>query len=385
VFSFSPSVAFPGEPFSLTVQGVGFPYSTDKSTNLGPRQRLKLVPAGKSCEVKVPSEVKGIGCTKTMERVSTGDGMRERVVYVVCNPRPASSTAEMAEFGPITVAATAFGDSVYDVCYCATACHDRMSWEKVAGSLTVAKAEYAWTVTPSPVPRKLAGPVVLSVTRPPFGTFTNAAEWRVKIVRDHFGCGVCGDPSKFAFASLPAPVATNGTVSQSIDCGQPGDYIAGPDTVTWTYTVTADMDDVGTYLVCFAETAEGPFKPILGMEKEPGVEVSARSGPRASARHLPQPRFLAARRQLVLPGIRSRRYGAAVPVGLAITAEQESDVWRCRDVHGRPSDDVGCRHGRAICNVRQRLPAAVNDASGEHDAADPPQLQRSGDKRQLLW
>jgi len=285
VLSFSPSVAFPGEPFSLTVQGVGFPYSTDKSTNLGPRQRLKLVPAGKSCEVKVPSEVKGIGCTKTMERVSTGDGMRERVVYVVCNPRPASSTAEMAEFGPITVAATAFGDSVYDVCYCATACHDRMSWEKVAGSLTVAKAEYAWTVTPSPVPRKLAGPVVLSVTRPPFGTFTNAAEWRVKIVRDHFGCGVCGDPSKFAFASLPAPVATgNGTVSQSIDCGQPGDYIAGPDTVTWTYTVTADMDDVGTYLVCFAETAEGPFKPILGMEKEPGVEVALLEADRAHPR-----------------------------------------------------------------------------------------------------
>jgi hypothetical protein len=285
VLRFTPSVAVPGEAFNVTVEGVGFPYDSSKGKNLGPRQRLKLVPAGAKCDVKVPSEVKGIGCTKTTEKVSTDGGTRERTVFVVCNPRPADSTAEMAEFGPITIAATSDGDSVYDVCYCATGCHDRMSWEKVAGDLTVAKATYAWTVTPAPIPRKSAGPVKLSVSRPAFGTFTNAAEWQVKVVREHFGCGVCGDTSKFLAAKLtPRRRRPANETAPSMDCGQVADTLDGPDTATWTFTVAGDSDDVGTYLVCFAETAAGPFNSILGLEKEPGVEVAVLEADRAHPR-----------------------------------------------------------------------------------------------------
>ena len=42
----------------------------------------------------MPVKVSGIGCTKTKQKIPTGAGIREKVVHVVCNPRPAETALD---------------------------------------------------------------------------------------------------------------------------------------------------------------------------------------------------------------------------------------------------------------------------------------------------
>ncbi|MBT25801.1 MAG: hypothetical protein CML60_05335, partial [Rhodobacteraceae bacterium] len=219
VLDFSPTAVVPGEPFSLKLTGVGFPFDEDPAQNLGPRQRVKLVPTDAPCTAPIPVEVSGIGCTKTKQKIPTGAGIREKVVHVVCNPRPVETALESAVFGPLTIAEGAVA-AEYKVCYCAGACHSPANWAVVTNkTISVSENTFMWTQTTpeaKEIPRKTAAngrvPVEVSVERPPFGSYSDARGWELRVVRDHFGCGTITDAKKWACADVdkpsgPAPTA----------------------------------------------------------------------------------------------------------------------------------------------------------------------------------
>lgn len=121
----TPSVVAPGQPFSLELHGVGFPFRKALSEDVGPRQRIKFVAAGDDCAAQarrgiscwmnwraerpclralcermcahlqsctppaslvsatearceVPALVSGVGCTKTRSKADTAHGMRRK-------------------------------------------------------------------------------------------------------------------------------------------------------------------------------------------------------------------------------------------------------------------------------------------------------------------
>ena len=79
------------------------------------------------CTETVPLEVSGIGCTKTKQKIPTGAGIREKVVHVVCNPRPVETEMESVVFGPLTIAEGAVAAEVQDV---------HKSWDQEAEGLS---------------------------------------------------------------------------------------------------------------------------------------------------------------------------------------------------------------------------------------------------------
>ena len=52
VRSVAPHVVEPGQPFTVELRGVGFPFAERASEDQGPRQRVKLVEKGQPCDSK---------------------------------------------------------------------------------------------------------------------------------------------------------------------------------------------------------------------------------------------------------------------------------------------------------------------------------------------
>merc|ERR1719506_3028820 len=121
-----------GEPFKLIVSGTGLPYSPDKAKDESPLQRVKIVPAGSSCAVRVPATVSGISCVKSTKKskllVSTTE-----TVYTLCGPRPSKTTDTTLELAGVTIMPSTMAMD-YEVCYCEFDCFDPVRWQKVPGA-----------------------------------------------------------------------------------------------------------------------------------------------------------------------------------------------------------------------------------------------------------
>ena len=80
-----------GQPFALSIEGVGFPYSKVKAEDTSDFQRITIVKAADSCAVAIPDAVEGIGCAESTRVIPTiGGNTREQIVYTICSPRPSS-------------------------------------------------------------------------------------------------------------------------------------------------------------------------------------------------------------------------------------------------------------------------------------------------------
>merc|ERR1719316_2683931 len=93
---FETTMTAPGKPFSLTVKGVGLPFSPVVSKSGAPRQRIKIVPASAECKAPVPPEVQGIGCTKSAYKINTTQGPIVEDIYTVCSAKPVDAGPDHA-------------------------------------------------------------------------------------------------------------------------------------------------------------------------------------------------------------------------------------------------------------------------------------------------
>jgi len=223
-----------GEPFKLIVSGTGLPYSKDKAKDESPLQRVKIVPSGSSCAVRVPATVSGISCVKST-RKSKLLVENPQTVYTLCGPRPTVSTASSLEYAGVSIMPSTMAMD-YEVCYCEFDCFDPVRWQKVPGKLSTPASTYTWTSTPDVVTRHatdmLAPEVSVTVTRPAFGYHTLNKYWNVKLVRDYFSCDLDMDSDLFYHAATACD---------------------GPDVCTFKFQIYTGADEVGRYYVCFDE------------------------------------------------------------------------------------------------------------------------------------
>jgi hypothetical protein len=233
LLSVSPSTTT-GEAFTLTVKGTGLPYSPNKALDESPLQRVKIVPAGASCAVRVPATVSGISCVKST-RKSKLLVENPQTVYTLCGPRPSATTATTLELSGVSIMPTTTAAD-YEVCYCEFDCFDPVRWQKVPGKISTPASTYTWVSTPDVVTRHatdMLGPSVkITVTRPAFGHHTLNQYWAVKLVRDYFSCDLNMDSDLFYLSS------------KSCD---------GPDVCTFDFNLYVSSADVGRYYVCFDE------------------------------------------------------------------------------------------------------------------------------------
>jgi hypothetical protein len=182
-----------GTTFSLTVNGVGLPWAKAKAADTSDFQRVKIIKKGSSCASAVPIEVEGIGCAESTRVSPTAAGAtRETTVFTICAPRPdPGSTALSATWSGLKITAAEV-TTTYEVCYCSGNCFAPSSWELVPGSFDVSMATFSWATVGDKIYRKTEGQkygsLSLSVKRPPFGTFSDAKTWELKVIRDHFDC-----------------------------------------------------------------------------------------------------------------------------------------------------------------------------------------------------
>merc|ERR1719460_319039 len=223
---------------SLTLRGT-MPHSEDKATDYSGLQRVKLVPSGESCAVKVPKAVSGLSCVQSTKKSMEYGLEKTQKIYTLCGPRPASADRDTVTFENVKVMPTKEATS-YDVCYCAFDCFDPSRWQRVPGALETEPAVYTWPTTPSVVMRGEAS-VELVITRPAFGSYSQADGWDVKLVRDFFTCDE--DEKATLFDKTFA-------------------HCSGPDVCQWDYKLTLWAADVGRYFVCFKEDASSPWAPI---------------------------------------------------------------------------------------------------------------------------
>jgi hypothetical protein len=201
-FSFDPP-PMDGVPFDLTIHGVGLPFNEAKAQDTSDFQRVKIVEKNQGCHEEIPKEVVGIGCAKSTRVIPTmGGSSREQTVYTICSPRPDRATSEHVTWTGLTITAGADAKE-YSVCYCRGNCFTPANWEKVLGTFSIAPATFTWTTAEEMVYRKSEGglgALQLRVKRPPFGSFSDAGRWELKLVREHFDCSVVMDASKFLCA-----------------------------------------------------------------------------------------------------------------------------------------------------------------------------------------
>jgi hypothetical protein len=224
-----PMAADSDAPFTATVTGVNMPTT---STDL---QRLKFVPAGTPCEGPMPEEITGVACVPTTTPTGT--------VYTFCGPGPASSSADSASWSGLLLTSSE-ADIEYTACYCAFDCAAYGRWQPIPGVISVLASVFMWS---APTVYR-TGSVALRVWRPAFGSHTSNRDWEVKLVRDYFSCDLEMDSAIFGF---------NATTDS--DC-------TGPDLCEYSMTVSGTVEDVGSYFVCFLETAGSVWKPIAGAD-----------------------------------------------------------------------------------------------------------------------
>jgi hypothetical protein len=231
-----------GEPFTLMVSGTGFPYSPSKALDESPLQRVKIVPKGASCAVRVPATVSGISCVKStkksMPKVKDAFNVlvdKPETVYTLCGPRPSTTTASGLSLSGVSIMPSTESMD-YEVCYCEFDCFDPVRWQKVPGMITTPASTYTWMSEPDVVTRHatdMLGPKVsITVTRPAFGHHSLNDGWTVKLVRDYFSCDLLMDDELFHHTK------------KSCD---------GPDVCTFEFEIFISAMDVGRYYVCFDE------------------------------------------------------------------------------------------------------------------------------------
>merc|ERR1719487_2870184 len=252
-----------GEAMTITVTGAGLPYSANKAADASDLQRIKLVEEDDGCEVIVPKEVSGISCIESVKSVELLAGTVETKVYTFCGPRPSTKEAHKATAGSVTFdgikITRADEDRTYKVCYCAFDCFEPSRWQAVPGTIEVKASVFSWATEPVEIYRKeriddKPMPVKLTITRPAFGSHTPQGSWKLKLIKDWYSCSVTQNPDVIGTSNLdPA----------SCD---------GPDVCTWNFEFKMTLEDVGRYLVCFAEDGSH-FVPVPAGDGRKYVEV----------------------------------------------------------------------------------------------------------------
>jgi len=252
---FETTMTVPGATFSLTVKGVGLPFSPTISKSGAPRQRVKIVPADAECKAAVPPEVQGIGCTKSSYKIETVHGPKVEDIYTVCSAKPVAASPEHAEFAGLKITSTPM-EAVYKVCYCAGNCFHPTTYEALPGTITVPGSSYLFSTEPPAVYRKVVSPngptsMTVKVERPLFGGDAVAAGWELKLIREYKGCGVEPEEAKV----VPS------TTKLADGSGYLG-TVLNPDTVIWAFTLDFEAEDAGDWAVCFREHAGKPMALI---------------------------------------------------------------------------------------------------------------------------
>jgi hypothetical protein len=271
--SFSPAKPVDGQPFSVTLEGVGFPYDDDKAKDKSDFQRMKIVRADQKCHEAVPKEVQGIGCAKSKRVIPTiGNGKREQIVYTICSPPPTGGvSAEGVTWTDLTISATA-ETSEYSVCYCAGNCFSPSAWEKVPGNFKLTPATFTWE-TASEIYRKKEGKdfgaLSLEVTRPEFSSFSDPSTWELKVIREHFDCSVEQDEIEVKCVDDMSQLTT--LTDTGASCTGTG-VVGGPDSASWGFLLAIGPDEVGKFQICFSEDG-GDFKTIPSASGEKFIDV----------------------------------------------------------------------------------------------------------------
>jgi len=266
----TPDLVAADSMFSLSVLGVTLPQKPDLHDTTASRQRIKIVDAdAENCaDASQPSQVSGVGCSGSS----------------YCAPKPSASTSGSASWSDISIAAASTAKR-YKVCYNKGYTYDRYSWFQVPGELQVSAANYTWSTDPNPVLRSTPT-MSVTVSRPPFSTYTDASNWRIKLIRDFYDCNAVSTDQRIAFAGAGASPA---------DSGAPTDY-TGPDGASPDYAVWAGISlsslqterRQNNYTVCFSDQAGevGSFFPVPNKDGSPIFTVEKLSGDSSQLRDL---------------------------------------------------------------------------------------------------
>ncbi|MAD24941.1 MAG: hypothetical protein CMO44_12300, partial [Verrucomicrobiales bacterium] len=215
-FETTPETVVVGEPFTLSVLGVGLPFDEEVQEDHGSRQRIKLVKSHQTCVDLPPETVSGLDCTNSF----------------TCTPRPKSYKRTFATWDKISLAGSNEMDTEYKVCYCGGECWYEQSWQEVPGFIKPEQIAYAWTL-PNSVDQKVnrqdgATGFDLHVMRAAFADYSNPNYWSITVVKSELDCSVPLEDESLTSTKFTSLVT--------------------PDTVGWT--IQGDNIPAGNYVVC---------------------------------------------------------------------------------------------------------------------------------------
>jgi len=204
----------------------------------GDAQRVKLVAyePSSTCNDAVPAQVSGVACEllERTHRTETQADYHERhthgsEVYTLCAPAPVHASASRATF-PIRIARGPVSEFV--VCFCmGPDCTASDAFEPLGEILSIAPPPTFGYEVPETVTRGDEFEIVVS--RPMFGSFSDANEWVAKVVWSGFGCKADGQLMAETFAP----------------------HVAGPDIVVFTASAT----QAGSFDICVSEHEHAKF------------------------------------------------------------------------------------------------------------------------------
>merc|ERR1719460_836204 len=231
----TPETPVIGQAFTVQVTGSGFPLDESMADDLGARQRIKIIPEGRSCVTEMPPDyVEGVDCTN----------------WFTCSPRPDAYTRTSATWTGLAITAQK-EDTDYKVCWCHGQCWNVVNWAEVPGKIKVAASPYTWALDPAagtPTRMTAQAGMELRISRPAFSSTAPNADWRVKAVKDVHDCENLGD-AEFCDGNA--------------DCGAPMLYPnhLGPDEAIWILNASASVAS-GDYHVCMSEDAGVTYNAI---------------------------------------------------------------------------------------------------------------------------
>jgi hypothetical protein len=294
-----------GKEFHLTIHGAGLPYAPEAAKDGSAMQRVKLVEKGSPCTAPLPKEVSGLYCVEA--------SARGKAVSALCGPAPVEATAKSAKFGPITIAKAEVERS-YDVCYCPRDCIESSRWQKAPAPMTVPASVLTWDTVVGGASVQKVGRVTsgleVVVTAPDSATSLSANDgWELKLVRDWYGCGVEMDTTIFdnitttrrldlsnplfhyyyykwdewrGVYTFTEPPTSAPAVLTRVGYSDRADSsvsiygttsCTGPNQCTWTFDVSATVEQAGTYFVCFRQSSGADWSPLPSKTGLKGIDV----------------------------------------------------------------------------------------------------------------
>jgi hypothetical protein len=212
-----------GGSFDVTIKGVGFP-----SASTAHAQRIKILLEHQDCVHDVPPEdVRGNACSNKF----------------ACSPGPSEASLNHVTFEGFELLHRKT-DSRFKVCWCPGDCALAEYWHTVPAFLEVPAAPLVWTAE-SPFG---FGELGITVSRPPFHTYSSNDMWRIRIVRAELDCRYKSAKSICGGNDCPAGNAT------------------GADLVEFKVSVDFDIP-TAAYLVCVAEDGVN-FRPVPSATKQ---------------------------------------------------------------------------------------------------------------------